>query len=327
MAIHMPASVSESPLHKRLVSAGLVRMHQGKVRDTYAIAGSPYLLVVATDRISIFDFVLPATIAGKGEVLTAMTIFWLTRVLGEIPNHLIAYGAKIDDSLPYTLHGNKVLRARALVVRKLDMLPVECIVRGYLTGSGWKSYQTTGEVCGIKLAPGLHDGSQITPSPIFTPTTKAEVGHDEHLITADVLKAHGRWLQDRSLLCYKKIAGFAKQRNIILADTKFEFGKDGTLADEVATPDSSRFWDADQWRTAIKKRTSPESHDKEIVRSWGKKVGIHTLKPENPADIERVDRIVVPPKLLDMTSKVYHLILCDLVGMELSKFQREYMRT
>lgn len=141
-----------------------------------------------------------------------------------------------------------------------------------------------------------------------------------------MLKTHGQWLQERSLLCYTKIAEFARKRGIILADTKFEFGRDGTLADEVGTPDSSRFWDADQWRTATKNDTSPESHDKEIVRSWGKEVGIHTLKPENPADVAKVDRTVVPPKLLEMTSTVYRLILCDLVGMELATFQREQMK-
>lgn len=315
----IPSSVGESPLSVKLLGEGLERINQGKVRDTYVLPNHELtLLQVATDRISIFDAVLPCTIPSKGEVLTALTVFWLGDVFEQYEHHLVSYGPEIDEYLPDSLQGNAELQACALVVDKLIMMPVECVVRGYLTGTGWESYQKTREVCGHKLPPGLHDGARL-PFPIFTPTTKAPTGeHDEHIPVEEVRKS---WplLEALSLDMYGWLARYAWERGIILADTKLEFGYsngDIILGDEVGTPDSSRYWLAVDWEEAAEKKRTPPSYDKQVMRDWGRSVGIKDLDPSN---------VVVPSEVIEFTAQRYHQIFNLLTHRTLRRYQQEKM--
>jgi phosphoribosylaminoimidazole-succinocarboxamide synthase len=246
----------------------LERVSQGKVRDIYAI-DDDHLLIVTTDRLSAFDVVLPDPIPGKGEVLTQMSNFWFARTQNIVPNHLV--DLPLADVLP-DANEREGLEKRAIVVKRLQPLPIEAVVRGYLIGSGWKDYQATGRVCGIELAPGLKQAEQL-PEPIFTPATKAAVGdHDENIDFDTMVNLVGKELAERvrqlSIDIYLHGADYARERGIIIADTKFEFGLDGDgnlyLIDEVLTPDSSRFWPADQYATGI----SPPSFDKQYVRDY-----------------------------------------------------------
>jgi phosphoribosylaminoimidazole-succinocarboxamide synthase len=241
--------------------AALNHFSSGKVRDIYA-AGEDRLLLVASDRISTYDVVHPTPIPDKGKVLTGLTAFWLERTGEVCPNHLISF-----TEVPQEFRG------RAMLVERLEMVPVECVVRGYITGSGWKDYQSTGAVCGIELPDGLRESEQL-PEPIFTPATKAEVGdHDENVDFDRAAEIVGdrellEELRRLSIEIYELGAAHARERGIILADTKFEFGRrpDGTivLGDEVMTPDSSRFWPADGYEPG---RGQP-SFDKQYVRDW-----------------------------------------------------------
>jgi len=243
--------------------AGLTHVHSGKVRDLYR-TGDGRLIVVASDRISAFDHVLATTIPDKGRILTAMTAWWFDQLSGVVPNHLLALD---DPLLP------DAWRGRAMVCVALDMLPVEAVARGYLTGSGLIDYRDTGAVCGIALPAGLVDGDRL-PEPIFTPASKAALGeHDENVSYDEVAATVGRdtaaELRDLTLRIYGVAAGLAADRGILLADTKFEFGRDPAtgalvLGDEVLTPDSSRFWPADEWQPG---RAQP-SFDKQYVRDW-----------------------------------------------------------
>jgi len=245
-----------------LDSLDLPLLGAGKVRDIYDL-GDERILMVASDRISTFDAVHPTPIPGKGQVLTGMSVFWFELTSGIVPNHLISATDGVPDPV----------RGRALVVHRLEMLPVECVVRGYLSGSGWNDYQRSGAVCGIALPGGLRESEEL-PEPLFTPATKAEIGdHDENIDFEGVVRALGdRELADRvreaSIAVYRAAAEHARERGIILADTKFEFGlaPDGTLVlgDEVLTPDSSRFWPADGYEPG---RAQP-SFDKQPVRDW-----------------------------------------------------------
>ncbi|MCW9057810.1 MAG: phosphoribosylaminoimidazolesuccinocarboxamide synthase [Gammaproteobacteria bacterium] len=250
----------------RLSSLPLV--YRGKVRDVYGV-GDEHLLIVTTDRLSAFDVVLPDPIPGKGAVLTAVSGFWFKRMRDVVPNHLA--DLRLEEVLPDPGERAQV-EGRAVVVKRLDALPVEAIVRGYLIGSGWKDYQKTGAVCGIPLPPGLRQAEQL-PEAIFTPSTKAAVGdHDENIDFDRTVSLIGRELaeqvRDVSLRIYREAADYARGRGIIIADTKFEFGLDGdgrlTLIDEALTPDSSRFWPADRYQVG----TSPESFDKQYVRDY-----------------------------------------------------------
>ncbi|HMP79263.1 MAG TPA: phosphoribosylaminoimidazolesuccinocarboxamide synthase [Pirellulaceae bacterium] len=241
-----------------------VKSHSGKVRDIYDLGDS--LLLVATDRISAFDWILPTLIPDKGRVLTQMSLFWFD-LLG-VPNHLLS--ADIDQvSLPDSLNRDS-LRGRSMHVRKCQVVPVECVVRGYLVGSGWRDYQRTGEVCGHRLPHGLLNCSRF-PEPIFTPATKASSGHDENISFEQMCEIVGESvaheLKERSLAIYTRAAAHAQSRGIILADTKFEFGWDGDqllLIDEVLTPDSSRYWPADSYQPG----RNQLSFDKQYVREY-----------------------------------------------------------
>jgi phosphoribosylaminoimidazole-succinocarboxamide synthase len=267
---------------------GATPLHSGKVRDLYELApstgsGGGTLLMVASDRISAFDFILSPGIPDKGEILTRMSLWWFDQLQDLVPHHVVS--TEVPEQV----------RGRALVVEKLDMFPVECVARGYLTGSGLIDYQETGEVCGVPLPAGLVDGSRL-PEPIFTPATKADLGeHDENVSFDDIVGTVGletaTALRDLTLTIYARAEEIARERGIVLADTKLEFGArpDGTivLGDEVLTPDSSRFWPADSWEPG---RAQP-SYDKQFVRNWllspdsGWDRASNTQPPPLPADL------------------------------------------
>ena len=240
---------------------------RGKVRDVYAI-DDERLLIVATDRISAFDCILPTAIARKGEVLTSLSKFWFEKLVGIVPNHLITIDQK---QMPEAVQQTPELKGRSMLVRRTEVFPVECVVRGYLVGSGWKDYLRTGEVCGHKLPENLLESAELQ-EPIFTPSTKAEEGHDENISEADVRDLLGpetaNYLRDTSLRLYNEARSYARGRGIIIADTKFEFGRDQNgqiiLIDEALTPDSSRFWPAE---TYIPGKSQP-SFDKQFVRDY-----------------------------------------------------------
>jgi phosphoribosylaminoimidazole-succinocarboxamide synthase len=240
---------------------------RGKVRDLYAVGDA--LLMVATDRISAFDHVLGTGIPGKGKILTQISLFWFDLVRDIVPNHLIATEVA---NFPVELHKYAdQLEGRSMLVKRAQMFPVECVARGYIAGSGWKEYKASGTVCGIKLPPGLQDGSRL-PQPLFTPSTKSQDGtHDENISFAAVEQAVGaeaaKELRRLTLEIYEKAGKHAESRGLILADTKFEFGmtQDGiVLADEVLTPDSSRFWEASAWKPG----GAQPSFDKQFVRDY-----------------------------------------------------------
>ncbi len=243
-------------------------LNRGKVRDIYAV-DDEHLLIVASDRLSAFDVILPDPIPGKGAVLTAVSNFWFARTQGIIGNHLTNRSL---ESLLRDPGERAQTQGRAVIVRRLKALPVEAVVRGYLIGSGWKDYQKTGAVCGIELPKNLHLAAKL-PEPIFTPATKAEIGaHDENIAISQVYDLIGKNLTEKmrevSLRIYTEAAAYALERGIIIADTKFEFGLDKNgdlvLMDECLTPDSSRFWPADSYRAGI----SPPSFDKQFVRDY-----------------------------------------------------------
>jgi phosphoribosylaminoimidazole-succinocarboxamide synthase len=278
----------------------------GKVRDVYRV-GADRLLFVATDRISAFDYVLATGIPHKGRVLTQMSLFWFEFLKDTVPSHLVTadvsrYPAEIRAYADQ-------LRGRSMLVQRAEMFPVECVVRGYLSGSGWKEYKASGSVCGIKLPSGLRESEQL-PEPIFTPATKATTGHDENIsfehMTQLVQAEDARQLRDLSLEIYKKAADYARQKGIIIADTKFEFGRTAagiTLADEVLTPDSSRFWPADKYEPGM----SQQSFDKQYVRDYLEE--IHWNKqPPAPA---------LPAEVARRTSEKYVEAYRQLTGREL----------
>jgi phosphoribosylaminoimidazole-succinocarboxamide synthase len=267
-------------LQTSLSDLKLVR--RGKVRDVYAVDDDS-LLIVATDRISAFDCILPTPIERKGEVLTALSKFWFDKLGHVVANHLIE--SDVDAMPPAIQPHARTLARRAMLVRRAEVFPVECVVRGYLVGSGWKDYKRTGSVCGHKLPDGLLESAKL-PEPIFTPSTKAEQGHDENITEDQVREMIGdeqtALLRHTSLRLYSEAHEYARQRGIIIADTKFEFGLDKNgellLVDEVLTPDSSRFWPADEYQPG---RSQP-SFDKQFVRDY-----LETLdwdkKPPAPA--------------------------------------------
>jgi phosphoribosylaminoimidazole-succinocarboxamide synthase len=241
--------------------------HRGKVRDLYDLGDR--LLIVATDRISAFDVVLPSGIPGKGAVLTQLSAFWFQRTRDVVPNHFLRLAdGSAADGLPFELPPELI--GRTMIVRKAQRLPVECIMRGYMAGSAWAEYQQHGTVCGVRMPPGIRE-SEPFPEPLFTPTTKAEVGHDENMSAEELVAAVGletaNAVRLRSLALYKYGAELAREHGIIIADTKFEFGLlDGEpiVIDEVLTPDSSRFWDAESYAPG----THQEAFDKQYVRDW-----------------------------------------------------------
>jgi phosphoribosylaminoimidazole-succinocarboxamide synthase len=262
-------------------------VRRGKVRDVYDLGDE--LLIVATDRISAFDCVMPNGIPGKGKILTALSLFWFARFAKDFPNHLLA--TKVEDFPTELTAYRDQLEGRSMLVRKARVIPIECVARGYLAGSGWAEYQKTGTVCGIPLPPGLRQCGKL-PTPIFTPATKEDTGHDMNISFAQAAERIGedlaKTLRDRTLALYTQAADYAATRGILIADTKFEFGilappsSEVILIDEVLTPDSSRFWPADEYSPG----RDQESFDKQYVRNylqtlrWNKTPPAPALPPE-----------------------------------------------
>jgi len=248
--------------------SSLKLLKRGKVRDIYDL--DKVLLIISTDRVSAFDVILPNGIPGKGRILTAMSVYWFRIMEDIVPNHLIA--SEINDFPAHIKQYRSVIEGRSMLVKKAKPLPVECIVRGYLSGSGWKEYREKGSVCGISLPQGLLEGSEL-PEPIFTPSTKAETGHDENITFEEMKKIIGAQLAEevklKSISIYKKANDLARKKGIIIADTKFEFGLDENnrllLIDEILTPDSSRFWPAADYKPGQMKDISL---DKQFIRDY-----------------------------------------------------------
>jgi phosphoribosylaminoimidazole-succinocarboxamide synthase len=278
----------------------------GKVRDVYNL-DQDHLLFVATDRLSAFDYILATGIPNKGRILTQISLFWFDFLKDIVPNHVVTadvnrYPAAIRK------HADE-LRGRSMVVMRAEMCPVECVARGYLSGSGWKEYQETGTVCGIKLPPGLKESDQL-PEPLFAPATKASTGHDINISFEEMCQRVdpelSRQLRDITLRIYKKAADYARQRGIIIADTKFEFGQTAqgiTLADEVLTPDSSRFWPADTYQPG----KAQDSYDKQYVRDYLEEIRWNK-QPPAPA---------LPQEVARRTSEKYLEAYRQLTGREL----------
>jgi phosphoribosylaminoimidazole-succinocarboxamide synthase len=279
-------------------------LHRGKVRDIYAV-GDDKLLVVQTDRLSAFDVILPDPIPGKGEVLTTVSNFWLNKLQHIIPNHLTGIA---PESVVKSDADREQVHGRSFVAKKLKPLPIEAIVRGYLVGSGWKDYQKTGKVCGIALPAGLREAEKL-PEPLFTPSTKAAVGdHDENISFAQAVEllgeARAKEVRDAALALYIEAADYAATKGIIIADTKFEFGVDGSgklyLIDEALTPDSSRFWPVDQYKVG----SNPPSFDKQFVRDWLEASGWNKRDPAPR----------IPPDVLQKTADKYREAQVRLTG-------------
>jgi len=278
----------------------------GKVRDVYRL-DSDRLLFVATDRISAFDYILATGIPHKGQVLTQISLFWFDFLKDVVPNHLIT--AEVSHYPAELRKYDDQLRGRSMIVISADMVPVECVVRGYISGSAWKEYKASGKVCGIELPKGLQESDQL-PEPIFTPATKATTGHDENISFDQMVKLVGaplsEQLRDLTLKVYKKAADYARQRGIIIADTKFEFGrtpKGVTLADEVLTPDSSRFWPADRYQPG----KAQDSYDKQYVRDYLEEIRWNK-QPPTPA---------LPVEVARQTSEKYLEAYQQLTGRKL----------
>jgi phosphoribosylaminoimidazole-succinocarboxamide synthase len=297
----VPTTLSQSDL------PGLDLIHRGKVRDVYALPGNR-LLMVATDRLSAFDVVLPDPIPGKGEMLTQISNFWFGKTAHIIPNHLT--GEDVASVLPAGVDA-ALYAKRAVITKRLTPVPVEAIARGYIIGSGWKSYQATGDICGIKLPEGLQMAAKL-PEPIFTPSTKAAVGdHDENVsfdaVVALVGEDMANAVRKATLEIYAWAAAYAAERGVIIADTKFEFGTDehGVLhiMDEMLTPDSSRFWPADDYQVGI----SPPSYDKQFVRDYLEQIGWNKTPPAPK----------VPADVIDGTADKYAEALDKLAGIRL----------
>jgi phosphoribosylaminoimidazole-succinocarboxamide synthase len=299
----MMQMTNTDPLFESFIPS-LPLLARGKVRDIYAV-DDQHLLIVTTDRLSAYDVVLPDPIPGKGRVLTSLSMFWFRMMEDIVPNHLTerTLGSVIgDDALRSLLSG------RAIVVKRLQPLPIEAIVRGYLIGSGWRDYRASGQLCGMELPKGLEQAAKL-PKTLFTPATKAESGqHDENISFETVADLLGQRLAERvrdlAVTIYERAAAYARERNIIIADTKFEFGQDDEgrlyLIDEVLTPDSSRFWPASEYRTGI----SPPSFDKQFVRDY-----LDTLDwdktPPGPS---------LPPDVIARTAEKYRRALVLMTG-------------
>lgn len=280
-------------------------VYRGKVRECYAV-GEDKLLMIATDRISAFDVILSVPIPKKGKVLTALTNFWFEKLAEGMPTQLTG----IDPETVVAEDEREQVRGRAMVVKRLKPILIECVARGYIIGGGWKDYQATGCVCGIKLPEGLKQAEKL-PEPIFTPAAKAEVGtHDENISFQKVVELYGEsiatQLRDLTISLYKKAADFAATKGIIIADTKFEFGLDENgqvcLMDEVLTPDSSRFWPAESYEVGM----SPPSYDKQFIRDW---LETQTWDKTPPAPVP-------PAEIIEKTAAKYREALVKLSGKD-----------
>ncbi len=315
-----------SPMRESIPTlAGLHLAHRGKVRDSYELFGNRRL-IVATDAISIFDFVLNALVPGKGAILNALSHHWLAFLESRgIATHMIAAGARIDAYLPESIQGNTELQTRAMVARNLKMIPIEFIARNCLTGSALSQYRKSGTVYGHVLPAGLHDGDRLK-EPLFTPTTKAEEGHDEPM-SEEYVRSEYPEATRTFLHAFAVITAEAWSKGIVLADSKGELDTEGCIGDEFGTPDSSRFWDLDAWITSreANSRTAPTPFDKQMVRAWGIERGINTLDPTNPEHVKHVHDLDVPEELLQATADIYRTIFQKLTGFPLEEYQRRFL--
>ena len=293
----MPSVLLETPLPNPA--------HRGKVRDMYDLGER--LLIVATDRVSAFDLVLPSGIPGKGAVLSQLSAFWFQKTASVVPNHYLRLAdGSPDDELPFELPPDLV--GRSMIVRKAERLPVECIVRGYLTGSAWAEYQDRATVCGVHMPAGMQESEQFA-EPLFTPTTKAETGHDENMSRGELVETVGMEVANvirlRSLALYRYGVDYARERGVIIADTKFEFGlldDEPIVIDEMLTPDSSRFWDAERYEVG----RHQEPFDKQYVRDWLLQSG-WDREPPAPE---------LPPDVVEETARLYQEVYRRLTGEE-----------
>lgn len=292
-----------SALHESNLSS-LELLHRGKVRDLYAV-DAQHLLIVQTDRLSAFDVILPSPVPGKGQILTTLSNFWFEKLSDVIPNHLSGIA---PEEVVKTDADREQITGRSFVVKRLKALPIEAIVRGYLVGSGWKEYKKSGEVCGIKLPAAMQEAQKL-PEALFTPSTKAAVGdHDENISFAQAVQLLGERraneVKEASLALYIQAAKYALTKGIIIADTKFEFGVDETgkmyLIDEALTPDSSRFWPAEEYKVG----SNPPSFDKQFVRDWLEKSGWNKQAPAPQ----------IPTEVLEKTSEKYQEALRRLMS-------------
>lgn len=290
----------------KITITSLPHVYSGKVRETYAV-GDDKLLIVASDRISAFDFIMNDPIPGKGKVLTALTDFWFKKLNGVLPNHLTG----VDPETVVAPEEVSQVRGRAVVAMRLKPILIECVARGYLAGGGWKEYRETGSICGVKLPKGLQQAEKL-PEPIFTPAAKAEVGtHDENITFERVCELYGEkiahTIRNATLELYRRAADYAAEKGIIIADTKFEFGIDSEgrvrLMDEVCTPDSSRFWPADQHTLGV----SPPSFDKQYLRDWLEASGWKKVAP--------VPKL--PEEVIEHTAQKYREALRRLTGADI----------
>ncbi|MDO4705914.1 MAG: phosphoribosylaminoimidazolesuccinocarboxamide synthase [Comamonadaceae bacterium] len=300
-----------SALHTSSLKS-LPLLARGKVRDNYAV-GDDRILMIASDRISAFDVIMGEPIPGKGVLLTQMALFWFDKLAGICPNHLTGEapeGVVTADELPQ-------VQGRAMLVKRLKPLPIEAVVRGYLAGSGWKEYQESQSVCGVALPPGLSNAARL-PEPIYTPAAKAAVGeHDENISYARTVEMVGEPLaaqiRDTSLALYKKAAELALAKGLIIADTKFEFGLDAdgtlTLMDEVLTPDSSRYWPAQEYEAAFQAGANPPSYDKQFVRDWLEAVRINGQPWSKTPPAPRL-----PQEVIEKTAAKYNEAMQRLTG-------------
>ena len=299
MTVASPPAIIETQLE------GLKLLHRGKVRDVYDLGDQ--LLIVATDRVSAYDSVLTPGIPDKGRVLTSLSTFWFRTLSGVVPNHVIT--TDIDAMPPEVRRHRAILEGRTTLAKRLTMYPVECVVRGYLTGSGWKDYKKTGEVSGHRLPPGLPECAKLTPA-LYTPSTKAVVGHDVTIDFDETARMVGpdaaAKLRDATLAVYRKACEVAETRGVLIADTKLEFGVDKagvlTLGDEVLTPDSSRFWDAKRYAPG----RGQDSYDKQRIRDWLDRAGWDHTPPAPP----------LPPDVVAQTTSTYREIHRRLTGFD-----------
>lgn len=305
---------------------GLKKIHDGKVRATYAIGMKTRLMQLATDRVSIFNFLLGGKVPQKGEILTALTVFWLTEVLKQFPSHLVAYGSGISSYLSAELRKSyqlQELQKRVLIIEKLDLAPVEAIIRFFLTGSGWESFQQTGKCYGHPVPEGAWNGMEL-PYAVFTPTEKSEtdpwIHHDK------VAELYGSAIERAALQIAMVARAHCQSRGLDLLDTKFELDRKGKIGDEILTPDSSRIVDLTERLTMAGNKKLATPLDKQFVRNWGRDQGMTELDPDNRDHIAKVHAMGLPADVAEATAQIYRYVFWRLTGKKLENFQREKMQ-
>ncbi len=339
MSAKIPQKIAESELTSRLKRAGLERYKDpGKVSELWELPEqADKLMLFTTDRMSIFDLVLNCQVGRKGEVITAMTVLIFKKVLKNFNTHLVGWGCNIDQYLPEELKGNSELQKRALIIQKLEIEPIECIVREHITGSAWQEYQKTGMVWGKRMPEDLFDGAKLL-LPIFTPTTKADDGHDMSLDSEAMENDFGPDYEYFARWIFNILYGYCWDRDIVLADAKLEFSKNKVLVDKFS-PDEARLWDKDEWFKESIQRKAPQGYDKQPVRDWGKTiitpftdeegmiiVGINNLDPANEKHIQFVQSVTVPEQIIKQTTERYLEIFRRLNnGKSLEEFQQKVM--